>query len=124
MPDSWPKAKQETLVRDSGRCLLCRATDGLDVHHRRARGMGGTSRPAHLRRSNLVTLCRRCHDRVEAHPMVARALGYRLDRGSDPEEVAVWAATLLGSGWTRLFDDGSLGLDPLAPPAPDVGFVG
>jgi len=116
-------AKQETLVRDSGRCLLCRATDGLDVHHRRARGMGGTSRPAHLRRSNLVTLCRRCHDRVEAHPEVARALGYRLDRHQDPEETAVWASSVLGAGWTHLWDDGSVALSPLPAPAPAVSFT-
>jgi len=103
---NWEFAKQTVLLRDNGRCLLCRAHEPLDVHHRRARGMGGTK--VRDRLANLVTLCRSCHDRIEAYPDQARALGYRLDRGDDPEDVAVWAATAVGDGWTRLGDDGSV----------------
>jgi len=107
---SWATIKQTALVRDNGRCLLCGATEPLDVHHRRARGMGGTR--VRDRLANVATLCRRCHDRIEAHPEQARALGYRLDAGDDPLAVAIWARTLMGTGWTLLDDDGAIRLLP------------
>lgn len=47
-------------ARDGGRCVRCRATADLTIHHIRPRTLGGT----HHHR-NLVTLCRSCHDAIE-----------------------------------------------------------
>lgn len=101
----WEAAKRLALDRDQ-RCLICGHRDTLDVHHRRARGMGGSTRAKH-ELSNLMTLCRTCHDWVEAHPNEARARGYRLDVDQDPRLVPVFAVTVNGTGWWLLLDDAS-----------------
>ena len=41
--------------------------------------------------SNLVLLCRACHDYLEEHPIEARRTGYRLDHGQIPDQVAILA---------------------------------
>ena len=103
---TWEEAKRQALLRDYHRCQYCGQHDGLDVHHRRARGMGGTQTKDRL--SNLVTLCRRCHDHIEAYPDQARALGYRLDWDQDPATSQIKAMTANGHAWWLLNDDGSM----------------
>ena len=44
--------------RDDGMCVICDSTENLEVHH-----INGIRRDNHL--DNLVTLCRKCHVRVE-----------------------------------------------------------
>lgn len=109
---SWEQAKRAALERDT-RCQRCGDHDTLDVHHRRARGMGGTQ--AKDRLSNLLTLCRACHNTTEAHPVDARALGYRLDADQEPDQTPLWAFTVNGPGWWRLGDDGSTSWVDIAP---------
>lgn len=78
--------------RDGGACFHCGVAvwEG-DVHHRRARGMGG--RDARWEWMNhvsvLVLLCRDSHNWIEAHPDAARSMGFRLDVGDDPTDVLV-----------------------------------
>lgn len=53
--------------RAKGRCERCRSTGPrLDVHHRRARKMGGTTRPEINNPENLLVLCRPCHLSITA----------------------------------------------------------
>lgn len=47
--------------RDGHRCRVCGSTNELHVHHIRYRSQGGDHSP-----SNLVTLCRVCHEKVHA----------------------------------------------------------
>ncbi len=59
----WRKVRAMVLDRDQYQCVCGRATD-LTVHHRTAL----TERPdLGLELTNLVTLCRTCHSRFEAH---------------------------------------------------------
>lgn len=44
------------LKKANNRCVKCGCSDGLDVHHIRAKVNGGTDDP-----ENLVVLCKACH---------------------------------------------------------------
>lgn len=54
------ETREAVYVRDRGQCANCRASGPdvtLDVHHVVPRGRGGSNRM-----SNLILLCRQCHD--------------------------------------------------------------
>lgn len=51
----------EVWDRDGGRCVRCKGRGQLGLHHVIPRDMGGSDEAR-----NLVTLCRHCHDNVEA----------------------------------------------------------
>jgi len=77
------------MARDGGRCQRCYGT-AIDVHHRRPRGMGGTSDDyISYGLANLVSFCRKCHDWVHAHPAASYELGWLVKSGEDPAEVPV-----------------------------------
>jgi hypothetical protein len=50
--------KQACLVRDEFKCRVCGAKSSLQCHHIKPRSKGGTDKL-----SNLMTLCKDCHDR-------------------------------------------------------------
>ena len=52
-----PSVRRQTLERDHYRCVRCRATRGLQVHHVHERQFGGGHDS-----NNLRTLCRACHE--------------------------------------------------------------
>ena len=61
-------------------CVFCGATSGLQIHHRRIKGMGG-SRGGHVDcPCNLVVLCRLCHDEAHNDRLWSEALGYVIPR--------------------------------------------
>lgn len=68
------KATRELVIQRDITCVMCDQR-GEQIHHRRPRGMGGTSRPDAHNPSVLVLLCRACHAHVESHRTDA------LDRG-------------------------------------------
>lgn len=123
----WEQVLHFLLVRSGGRCeartpaclgdqygrlagLLSRRQ--VNIHHRRPRGSGGTSREDVHSLANLMLVCGSgnvsgCHGFIENHATVAEARGYKVakeGRRSDPAEVPV----TLPSG-RRVF------LDTLAP---------
>lgn len=64
LPDDWYSRRRDVLQRDDFKCLNCERHESmrgvtLEVHHFKPRHRGGTHR-----KSNLVTLCDHCHDRV------------------------------------------------------------
>lgn len=84
--------KQLVWTRDGGHCWRCyTAVWQGDVHHRRARGMGGRdSHEAWINApENLLLLCRGCHDWIEEHRREARWKGWLLGAGDVPSEVPV-----------------------------------
>ena len=91
-------------ARFGGRCARC-GRDGVYIHHRRARGMGGTKRPEINLPSNLLFLCGTgttfCHGWIEHNRAEARVNGWLLRSGDDPCKVAV----LLWDGRRVLLDD-------------------
>lgn len=55
----WRALKLRVFERDNFRCMWCDSPRDLDAHHVLARSHGGPDVP-----ENIVTLCRRDHDRV------------------------------------------------------------
>jgi 5-methylcytosine-specific restriction protein A len=80
--------RQVVRHRAGGRCERCGRRGG-EIHHRRPRGMGGSSDPATNGLANLVLLCRPCHRWVESHRCAARAAGWLVWQGHDPAAVAL-----------------------------------
>jgi hypothetical protein len=87
----WEQTRAKVLHRDGGRCLRC-GSAATDVHHRIARGMGGSSKPRiAFGMDNLVSLCRSCHSWVESHRILAQETGWLVSRGANPEDCIVLA---------------------------------
>lgn len=66
---NWRQQRKQAFLRDGGKCQICgcksRPNLQMEVHHIRAyREFGGDYKTANLL-SNLITLCKRCHNRVE-----------------------------------------------------------
>jgi 5-methylcytosine-specific restriction endonuclease McrA len=57
----WREIRDQVRQRDGCQCVMCRVVDGLTIHH---------LIPRHISHDdslhNLVTLCRSCHDYIEA----------------------------------------------------------
>ena len=71
------EVRAEVIARARGRCERCGTwADQGQVHHRKPRQMGGTSRPEINDASNLVLLCQLCHDDVESHRTDAYEAGW------------------------------------------------
>lgn len=94
-------------------CVVCGETYQLQVHHRRPRGAGGTSRPDTNRPANLVLLCLQHHAWVESQRDTARHSGYLVPQHANPADVPI----VCHGRWVWLTDDGRalpLGADELA----------
>lgn len=98
--------------RDNGQCFRCgHAVWQGDVHHRKARGMGGSKDPRLNSPANLLLLCRGCHDWVETHRAPARVFGWLLRDVADAE-----ATPALGHDGVWYVLDSRLFRTPTAPP--------
>lgn len=66
LPPDWPERRLRVLERDGYKCRRCNANlRGVfyrEVHHIVARARGGSD---HM--SNLIALCKTCHDRIHQH---------------------------------------------------------
>jgi hypothetical protein len=91
------------LGRTGHVCEGCRSQRWTDKAHRVAASAGGRWRPA-----NVLGLCRACHGWAHAQPAHARAAGWMLTAGTDPElEPVFLASASLIPGWYLLDGDGS-----------------
>jgi len=68
----WREAREEVLKRDGYRCVRCGSTEELHVHHILERRKGGEHKLG-----NLITLCRRCHQKEHPFPLTERAVEKR-----------------------------------------------
>ena len=62
----WKKKRKEILARDQNRCVICHATDMLQVHHRQylfSKSKNIFNEPWDYPNRLLITLCERCHQR-------------------------------------------------------------
>ena len=78
------------IERDMGTCVA-KASKGCtreqqQIHHRRARGMGSTSRPESNLAANLISLCASCHAWIESHRQAAMLNGWIIGQYKTPAE--------------------------------------
>lgn len=107
-PDFW--ARQATQARFGGRCARC-GRDGATVHHRKPRGLGGSSDPAINALANLLWVCGTgttgCHGWIEHNRADARAAGWLVPYTVDPLLIPVrlWDGRVVtldnDGGWSR-----------------------
>ena len=100
-----PIARALILDREGGECFRCRlkvvwwpddrpqALAPYSIHHRRPRGMGGSTDDLTDHPSNGILVCGTgttgCHGWIEAHRSAALADGYLVRQGVDPSTVPV-----------------------------------
>jgi len=84
---NWETARKAALERDEHQCRRC-SRPATDVHHRRIKGMGGTSDPEiNFGLSNLLSACRECHSHVHLHPAESYESGWLVHSWDAPEDV-------------------------------------
>lgn len=71
----YPQRRKEVYERGSGICEYCRAKPMTEVHH--IAGRGGSD--PH-RMSNIIGLCRTCHNEAHQNPEWARHVGLMRSR--------------------------------------------
>ena len=59
---SWPETAKAVKARDGNKCRGCSGTKELEVHHIIPLSKGGTNA-----KTNLITLCERCHTKRHRH---------------------------------------------------------
>lgn len=107
-----PAARAHITGRGHGRCQLCRSTRGLQAHHRRPRGKGGSADDDTNLPSNGILLCDSCHRWVEQHRADALTLGLLVRQGQDPEQQPAWLLLPYGWNWYTLHADGLVSMCP------------
>ena len=101
MKRRYTGATQETrtavVMRGGFRCEICggslQGVDGMSIHHRKPRGMGGTTDIKINSAANLMAICGSgttgCHGWLESHREVAYEKGWLVHRYDDPAEIPV-----------------------------------
>lgn len=111
-----PRDRATVLDRSGGMCEVCGSARATNVHHRRARGMGGTRRAIHSP-AWLLAVCGQgntsgCHGRIESSRTAALDAGWLLGPSDDPS-----TPVLLAIGRVILDDEGGYG----TPECPAAG---
>lgn len=86
--------REIVLMRSGGNCevmvdKLCEL-NASTIHHRRPRGMGGSSRSDTNDADNGLAVCRVCHNIVEHRREWSRANGFLVSQAETPGDVPVW----------------------------------
>lgn len=85
----WENVRRVVLSRDDHRCVRC-GREACDVHHRRSKGMGGTSNEeVAFGLANLISLCRGCHSFTHTHPAESYEHGLLVHSWDDPEVIGI-----------------------------------
>jgi hypothetical protein len=97
------KVRDIITLRAGGCCERCGfAAPAYQHHHRRPRGMGGSSADDTNRASNALCVCIKCHAEIEANREQAFDYGWLVRQGHDPVDTPV----LLSGSWVLLDDFG------------------
>jgi 5-methylcytosine-specific restriction enzyme A len=85
---NWVQTRKVVAARDEY-CVRC-LREATDVHHRKVKGVGGTSdQEVAFGLANLILLCRACHSYVHQNPAEAYKTGYLVHSWDDPETIGV-----------------------------------
>lgn len=99
--------RARVMARSGGFCEVRVAGCGGEasqLHHRRARGMGGSRNRATGQASNAVSVCLPCHDYIETNRELARDRGWLVRQGVNPCDIPVYRYRQ----WVLLDDEGGL----------------
>jgi hypothetical protein len=105
------RARERVYDRANGLCEVCgKYAPGADIHHRLAKGMGGTSNTAIHDPSNLLAVCgwgntSGCHGDIHGNAAYSKAMGWIVSRFTPyaPSRIPV----RLWDGMWWLNDDGT-----------------
>lgn len=99
-------ATVRTMVRQRAGdlCEKCGIRRGVQVHHRRPRGMGGSQAVDTNIASNALLLCGECHAVVESNRTVAENNGWLVKQNHSPADIPVYYR----GAWVYLDDAGGL----------------
>lgn len=100
------KTRHLIQARAQHRCELCGTairTAG-QIHHRKARGMGGTKNPESKSASNGLYVHLKCHAKIEQNRSIAYDNGWLVHNWDSSEDSPV----LMWDGWKLLNSDGTL----------------
>jgi 5-methylcytosine-specific restriction enzyme A len=99
-----PEVRDMVALRAVGCCERCHfATQDMEFHHRRPRGMGGSKADDTNVASNCLLLCGACHRDTEAQRTNSLHYGWLVRQGKCPAEVPIW----MNWRWMFLNDDGT-----------------
>jgi 5-methylcytosine-specific restriction enzyme A len=100
----FPNRVRDIITRRSdGACERCGlAAPAYQLHHRRCRGMGGSSRDDTNQPANGFTVCISCHNHIESNREEALFAGWLVRQGHDPATVPV----MRRGEWVLLDNDG------------------
>ena len=84
-----PKVRVLITQRAQLQCERCGLRPGVEAHHRRPRGAGGTRRESTNQPSNGLWLCGDCHRWVESNRREALSFGLLLRQTEEPRHVQV-----------------------------------
>jgi 5-methylcytosine-specific restriction protein A len=94
-PGPTVAVRQAVLTRAGLRCERCGTSveqGPRQVHHRKPRGMGGSTEAGINSPANLLLLCPSCHVAVESSRKASFEQGWLVHRDHDPARVPVWIA--------------------------------
>lgn len=100
-----PKVRELALERSGGICECCAAAPVQQLHHRRARGAGGSKRVDTNEVSNLFAICEPCHRHIESHRAEALVNGWLVRQGKNPAGTEILYRK---TDWAFLTPDGSI----------------
>jgi hypothetical protein len=92
MSDPIPTANRQIVTaRALGHCERCGAWGAGELHHRRPKGNGGSSRPDRHNVENLAYLCTSCHKWTHSFPKKSAPVGFLVERrsGLNPVDVPI-----------------------------------
>lgn len=90
--------------RSGGVCEVCGNGRAVERHHRRPRGMGGSSEARTNSAANALHVCGVCHRLIEANRTLALLLGWLLPQSADPAASRV----MYRGEWTLLGESGDV----------------
>ncbi len=110
----FPKPVRDLIrARSGGHCEVC-GHQAVQVHHRRPRGMGGSTAADTNTAANALDLCVSCHLWIEGYRAEAYRMGWLVRQHHSPSVAPV----LWRGEWRWLDDEGAANAKP---PAPNVG---
>ena len=100
------ETKSIVAERAKGKCDRCGTaiTTGAQYHHRRARGMGSTTRTESSSPANCLLLHPACHQYIELHRTESYNKGWLVRQNDDPRLLPA----IIKDSWYLLMEDGTM----------------